>query len=64
VAIECKWKEQPEPADAAGLRAFETAFKGRVKEKMIVCRTKAAYKLADGTWVLDVAHALRRLASR
>ncbi|MEW6683038.1 MAG: ATP-binding protein [Nitrospirota bacterium] len=64
VAIECKWKEQPEPADAAGLRAFGTAEKGRVKEKMIVCRTKAGYKLPDGTWVLDVAHALKRIGAR
>ena len=64
VAIECKWKEQPELTDAAGLRAIESAEKGRVREKMIVCRTNAAYKLADGTWVVDVAHALERLALR
>jgi len=37
---------------------------GQVTEKMIVCRTKAAYKLAEGTWVLSVADALKRLAAR
>ncbi len=36
----------------------------RVKEKMIVCRTRAAYKLGDGTWVVSVADALKRLAAR
>ena len=63
VAIECKWKERPAPADSAGLRALESAEGKRVKEKIIVCRTKTAYKLADGTWVLGVADALKRLAA-
>lgn len=63
VAIECKWKERPDPADAAGLRALESAEGKRVKEKMIVCRTKTAYKLPDGTRVLGVADALKRFVS-
>jgi len=63
-AIECKWKEHPESSDAAGLRSLEAAEGKRVKEKMIVCRTRAAYRLADGTWVLSVADALKRLAMR
>jgi len=63
-AIECKWKEQPGAADTAGLKALEAAEPGRVKQKMIVCRTKAAYTLSDGTWVLNVEDALKRLASR
>lgn len=62
VAIECRWKERPDPADSAGLRALESTEGKRVKEKMIVCRTKKAYRLADGTWVLGVADALKRLA--
>ena len=61
IAIECKWKEQPGLADAAGLRVLEAIEKGRVKQKMIVCRTSAAYKLPDDTWVVNVADALKRL---
>ena len=64
VAIECKWKEHPDSSDAAGLRALESAEGKRVKEKMIVCRTRAAYRLGDGTWVVSVADALKRLAAR
>ena len=63
-AIECKWKEHPDSSDAAGLRGLEAAEGKRVKEKMIVCRTRAAYRLAYGTWVLSVADALKRLAAR
>lgn len=62
-AIECKWKEHPAPADAGGLKALEAAEPGRVKQKMIVCRTKAAYRLPDGTWVVNTSEALKRLAS-
>ncbi len=47
-------------ADAAGLRALEAAEKGSIKEKFIVCRTKAAYKLADGTWVMNVTQFLEK----
>lgn len=62
-AIECKWKEHPAPGDAGGLLALEAAEPGRVKQKMIVCRTKAAYRLPDGTWVVNTSEALKRLAS-
>lgn len=62
-AIECKWKEHPRDADANGLRALEAAEPRRVKQKMIVCRTKASYRLSDGTWVVNTADALKRLAS-
>ena len=64
VAIECKWKEHPDASDSAGLRALEAAEGRRVKEKMIVCRTRTRYRLADGTWVLSVADALERVAAR
>jgi hypothetical protein len=60
-AIECKWKERPDIADAAGLRALVEAEKGRVKERYIVCRTSATYKLADGTWVMSLAELLKTL---
>jgi len=63
VAIECKYKERPDSADAAGLRALEQAEKGRVREKIIVCRTPAPYRLADGTWVMNVADVLEHLSS-
>lgn len=62
IGVECKWKEQPGLADAAGLRALEAAEKGRVTQKMIVCRTHVAYTLSDGTWVVNVADALKRVA--
>ncbi|WHZ30342.1 MAG: hypothetical protein OJF51_005145 [Nitrospira sp.] len=61
--IECKWKEHPGPADAGGLRALEDAEPGRVKQKMIVCRTKASFRLNDGTWVVNTSDALKRLAA-
>jgi predicted AAA+ superfamily ATPase len=62
-AIECKWKEHPRDGDANGLRALELTEPKRVKLKMIVCRTRAVYRLSDGTWVLNTADALKRLAS-
>lgn len=61
IAIECKSKERPGLADAAGLRTLETVEEGRVEQKMIVCRTAAAYTLSDGTWVVNVADALKRV---
>ena len=57
-AIECKWKEQPADADTAGLRALQAAEAGRIKQKLIVCRTGAKYRLADGTWVVSTTDAL------
>jgi predicted AAA+ superfamily ATPase len=60
-AIECKYKEQPDTADAAGLRALEQAQKGLVMEKIIVCRTSVPHKLADGTWVMNAADMLKRI---
>ena len=62
-AIECKFKERPDGADAAGLRAMEQAQKGLVKERIIACRTSVPYKLVDGTWVVDVAELLKRVGS-
>lgn len=64
LAVECKWKEHPDIADAAGLRALEAVEKGHIKEKFIVCRTGAAYKLADGTWVMNVKQFLEKSVSR
>jgi len=60
-AIECKWKEHPGSTDAGGLKALEAAEPGKVKQEMIVCRTRAAYRLADGTWVVNTSDALKRL---
>jgi predicted AAA+ superfamily ATPase len=55
VAVECKFKEQPDIGDASGLRALADAERRRIKEKFVVCRTKVAYKLSDGTWVMNPA---------
>lgn len=63
-AVECKWKEHPDIGDAAGLRALEEAEKSRVKEKFLVCRTSATYRLADGTWVTNLAGLLDRLKGK
>ena len=49
IAVECKWKEHPDLADAAGLRALEKAERGGLKEKYVVCRTKVPYRLTDET---------------
>jgi len=64
VAIECKWKEHPDAADAAGLRALQAAEGRRVKMKLIVCRAETPYRLADGTWVVGMAEALERIGAR
>jgi predicted AAA+ superfamily ATPase len=61
MAIECKWKERPDIADAAGLRALAEAEKGHVKEKYLVCRTNVTYKLPDGTWVMRLSELLKQL---
>ena len=63
VAIECKLKERPDIADSSGLRALDEAERGRIKNKFIVCRTKATYKLSDGTWVVNVSELLKNLKS-
>ncbi|MEI9479445.1 MAG: hypothetical protein WCO26_23140 [Deltaproteobacteria bacterium] len=62
MAIECKLKEHPDIADAAGLRALAEAEKGRIKEKFVVCRTKVTYKLPDGTWVMNLQELLRNVS--
>lgn len=64
VALECKWKEHPDLNDAAGLRAIEQAERGRVKDKILVCRARAAYRLSDGTWVTNMSALLDRLPKR
>jgi uncharacterized protein len=61
MAIECKWKEHPDIADAAGLRALAEAEEGHVKEKYVVCRTNVTYKLPDGTWVMSLSEFLKQL---
>lgn len=63
MAIECKWKERPADADAAGLRALEAAEAGRLRQKLIVCRTGAKYRLADGTWVVSMKDALQMVGA-
>lgn len=61
LAIECKWKEHPGMEDAAGLRALAEAENVRVRDRYLVCRADAAYRLADGTWVTNLADLLGRL---
>lgn len=57
--FECKWKERPVVSDRP---PHPHVGRGsRVKERIIVCRAKAAYRLADGTWVLKLADKLKRL---
>ena len=62
-AVECKWTEHPRDVDTKGLKAIEAAEPGKVKQKMIVCRTNTTYRLSDGTWVVNTSDALKRLAS-
>jgi predicted AAA+ superfamily ATPase len=61
VAVECKLKERSDIADSAGLRALEEAEKGLITKKFVVCRTRATYKLPDGTWVLNLEELLKDL---
>jgi hypothetical protein len=60
--MECKLKEHPDSGDAAGLRAL-AAEKGRTVETVVVCRTAAAYRLVDGTWVMNLPDLLQKLES-
>ena len=61
MAIECKFKEHPGKADAAGLRALAESEKGGIRRKIIVCRTKATYKLPDGTWVVNTTELFKNI---
>jgi uncharacterized protein len=61
IAVECKFKENPDTADSSGLRALAEAEKGRVKEQIVVCPTKLSYKLADGTWVMNPTELIKLL---
>lgn len=62
VAIECKWKERPDLSDTSGLRALAGAEKGRITKTIVVCRTGVTYRLADGTWVMNLPALLEALA--
>ena len=62
VLIECKWAERASVGDCAGFKAFTAAERGRVSATFVVCRTRVAYRLGDGTWVTDVLGLLRRLS--
>jgi hypothetical protein len=46
------------------MRALGEAEKGRVMERLIVCRTAVPYRLADGTWVVNVGGLLTRLGKQ
>ncbi len=59
-AIECKWKEQPDISDTAGLRSLESVEAGRITEKYLICRTPVSYRLSDGTWVMNLQEWLQR----
>lgn len=61
LAVECKYKENPNISDSGGLRALADAEKDRVKEKYIICRTEVPYKLSDGTWVMGLTDLLKNL---
>jgi len=61
-AIECKWTEHPGLDDSAGLRSLCEAEKGRVRDRYLLCRAGAAYRLTDGTWVTHMDDLLDRLA--
>jgi hypothetical protein len=59
MAIECKFKEHPGKADEAGLCALAESEKGGIRKKVIVCRTKATYKLPDDTFVVNTMELLK-----
>lgn len=61
MAIECKFKEHPGKADAAGLSALAESEKGGIRKKVIVCRTKVTYKLSDDTLVVNTSELLKNI---
>jgi len=60
-AIECKWAEDPGTRPPSGLDALRRAEAGKLAAGFVVSRTRATYKLADGTVVTNVAGLLQRL---
>jgi hypothetical protein len=54
IAIEVKWKEQPDLSDAIGLRALKSSSGGNSIKKIIAAHTHARYTLPDGTWVMGM----------
>lgn len=61
IAIEAKWKEHPTLDDAVGLNALSSAYKGKIKMKIIVARTEVRYQLRDGSWVMGMNDLLEML---
>lgn len=64
MAVEVKWKEQPDMSDTSGLRALASVEGARKVESFIVVRPTAGYRLTDGTWVTDVKGLLETLSRR
>ena len=60
-AIECKWAQDPGRTIPPGLRALRTAEGEKVAAAFVVCRTPAAYRLEDGTFVTNVRGLLEQL---
>lgn len=63
IAVETKWKENPDSKDAAGLKTIASVEKKKIKEKIIVAKTDVTYKLADEIWVMNASEFLRRKVS-
>jgi predicted AAA+ superfamily ATPase len=64
MAVEVKWKEQPDMSDTSGLRALASAEGARKVESFIVAGTTVGYNLTDGTWVTDVKGLLETLSRK
>ncbi len=60
--IECKWAEDPGMRTPPGLRALRIAEREKLAASFVVCRTRADYRLGDGTLVTDVEGLLDHLA--
>jgi len=64
MAVEAKWKEQPDMSDTSGVRALVCAEGARKVESFIVAGTTVDFRLTDGTWVTDVKGLLATLSGR
>ena len=64
MAVEAKWKEQPDMSDTSGLHALVCAEGARKVESFIVAKTTVGYRLTDRTWVTDVKGLSETLSGR
>lgn len=47
VPVECKWKERPDPGDAAGIRRLRAHYGEAVAEGFIACTARSSFEVTS-----------------